>query len=158
MSIGNSNPGGAISQLREETMLTTEEKKAYERYLQIKEILEEYNDKAGLKMLKELIKLATEYVTHVIEMERVLKIIEFRGGDPRKIAQHRESQDQLRRIKHDALIAQLRAINRYLFKEYTNEIIPIGGIFSLDPRGFHDRRLVGDWAGDLATALTKKAA
>ena len=46
-----------------------------------------------------------------------------------------EELDRNRRIKHDALISQLTAMNRYLFKNYqTRRSVPVGGVYSLAPK------------------------
>ena len=136
-------------------MLTEQEQKAYNRYQQIKEILEEHKDKVGLKLLKELIDKVTGYVSHVVGMAKRIETARFRLDQERYI-QLATNLDEVRGIKHNALISQLKILNRYLFKTYTAEIIPFGGVYSLDPETINMREVVGDWAGYRATAIVKK--
>ena len=60
--------------------------------------------------------------------------------------------DKVRRYAHDALISDLHIFNRYIIKEYQDDV-PVGGIFSKNPDAIRDRIAVADWAGELLAAV-----
>ncbi len=138
-----------------EPKLTRQERKAYDRYVEIEEILED--DKKGLALVHDLVDMAASYIEAVVNMETSIKIIRFRIDDPIKQRERIGALDKFRTIKHNALIAQLKIVNRYLFKNYGDDV-PIGGIYSLNPMtlSHEDRVAIAEWANYLAVALFKK--
>lgn len=134
-------------------------KEAYDRYEIISNLLE--NDENGRKLLKALIVSVINYVDIVVKMEefmdsqrRVNEENKFKM-DEDEYKEKINSFDSRRRMKHEALISNLNALNRYLFRNYEG-VAPIGGIYSLEPSSMKDRNAVSDWAGHLARALYRR--
>lgn len=132
-----------------------ESPKAFERYQQIVDLLNSNNDKKGLKYVQDLVNKCREYVTVVANAERIGKLQRFRSQTSEEEREEYKRLDQLRRIIHNALIAQLKLVNRYIFRDY-KEQIPIGGIYSLDPSTIENRTAVGDWAYYLFDSLVRR--
>ncbi len=137
--------------------MSKEAEKAFERYTQILKVLNEEKDQKGLKFLEDLINKCTEYF-RIIAEQKTLKLREDKFATRKDFAEEYGSLDELRTILHNALISQIKILNRYLFKNYkVNEQIPLGGIYTynLDSLTNEDRRTIGDWAFSLAEALFK---
>jgi hypothetical protein len=109
------------------------------------------DDELAMSLLEKLLDSAERYFGTVVKMEVRLKMAKFRldGDEYRALVQ---TLDHNRHLAHEALLANLYTLNRYLFKEFGQDM-PIGGIFSKDPEAIKDRAAVGDWAGDLLYAL-----
>lgn len=112
-------------------------------------------DETACSLIEKACTSAFEYVAAVYTMEMTLKTQRFRleGEGLRQLT---ESLDVTRRRKHDLLIDDIRIANRYLFKNYGQDI-PEGGIYSGDPWHLSEDNLnriaVGDWAGRLVYAF-----
>lgn len=108
-------------------------------------------DEVAMSLLDKLLDSAERYFGTVVKMEARLKMARFRmdGDELRELVQ---TLDRNRHLAHEALLSNLHILNRYLFKEFGEEM-PIGGIFSKDPEAIRDRAAVGDWAGELLYAL-----
>ena len=138
-------------------MIMTESAKAFERYKQIADLLDEITDKKGLRLVQELVEKCANYVRITEEMEEFIKKHEIRDTPIEKYQQYFKSIDERKRLSHNALISQLSIVNRYLFKHPVIENrVPIGGIYSLDPNSIRDRNAVGDWAYYLIDGLTRR--
>lgn len=132
---------------------------AYHRYEIISNLLK--NDENGKKLLKALILSIINYVDVVVKMEEFMDL-QRRTDEENKFKMDEDeykekvtSFDSRRRIKHEALISNLNALNRYLFRNYEG-VAPVGGIYSLEPSSMKDRNAVSDWAGYLARALYRR--
>ena len=134
---------------------SSECKKAYQKYQQIKELLMEREDAKGLALLDELVVSAQRYIQSVVRMD-LPQSLQYRL-ETWEFQEQLQELDKARKISHDALIAQLRATNRYLFKNYqAGEEVPYGGVYSLSPHTLSptiDRFAVGEWAGYLILGL-----
>ncbi|MBU0456541.1 MAG: DUF3232 domain-containing protein [Nanoarchaeota archaeon] len=125
---------------------------AYARFTQVKDFLEDNEDKKGLSLIEELLTKAISYIDCIVRMD-ISNTVRFRLEEEEMINKLVEL-DHLRRIKHEALISQLNITNRYLFKNYeVDNDIPAGRVYSLPPETIRDRVSVGDWAGYLITGL-----
>ena len=122
---------------------------ALKRFEQVVQIVSD--DEIALSLLEKLLDKAEGYFCKVFEMETRLKLARFRmeSDEFRSFA---TNLDQNRRLGHEALMADLHIFNRYVLKEF-KEIMPIGGIYSKDPETIRDRVAVGDWAGELLSAI-----
>jgi len=109
------------------------------------------DDEIACSLLEKLLSAAERYFCKVFEMETKLKIVRLRvdGDELRELT---ENLDKNRTYAHEALIADLHIFNRYILKEF-GEDIPVGGIFNREPDLIHNRVAVADWAGDLLTAI-----
>jgi hypothetical protein len=116
---------------------------ALNRYIAICELIK--NDDKAVTLLNNLINLAIEYISVVVNNDLILKTqaLKLNGNEYREFVQ---SLDEKRSRKHNALISALHAFNRYLLENY--EDAPIGGIYSFPPDSIHDRVAVADWAGN----------
>ncbi|MFA7483902.1 MAG: DUF3232 domain-containing protein [Vulcanimicrobiota bacterium] len=123
--------------------------KTLERFERIVRLAGE--DSVAISLIEKLVESAERYFTTVTSMEARLKMARLRleGEELRDLA---ETLDRNRRLAHNALIDNLTIANRYLLKEFGEEI-PVGGIFSKNPEAIRDRAAVGDWAGELLYAL-----
>ncbi len=139
------------------TTESIESEKAYERYKQIVDILNEEKDQEGLVMVQNLVEGCIDYA----ELITILTAAE-KAGTPKGKAIGTSSQ---RGAKHNYVIDQLEKVNRYLFKKYGIEgkggKIPIGGIYSLDPYSLYNggrinRWAVADWAYYLQETLFRR--
>ena len=127
---------------------------AYERFSEVKETLEFAEDERGLKLLNELVNKVTEYIRSVTRME-LIKAQMFRLNDE-QLGETLMQRDYNRKMSHEAVISQLTAMNRFLFRNYeAGEEIPYGGVFSLNPQLLSpmNRKAVADWAGYLVMGL-----
>jgi len=108
-------------------------------------------DEVATSLLEKLLESAERYFQCVVSMERKVRLARFRleGQDLRDLIQ---SLDTTRRLAHNTLIDNVAILNRYLFREFGEEI-PVGGIFSKDPEAIRDRAVIGDWAGELLYSL-----
>lgn len=140
---------------------TRNETKAFERYKQIVDLLSEAEDKQGLTLVQELIEKCVNYVNKVVAMQKIRELRTHRAGAARDNIEETSPLDKARRLSHEALISQLRIVNRYLFQNYeAGTEVPIGGIYSLEPMTLAentlDRNAIGDWSFHLANALFKR--
>ena len=127
---------------------------AYKRFSQIKDILIKNKDEQGLGLLEDLVCKADRYIQSVVRMDLPASI-KFRL-ETYEFQEKITEMDRNRRIKHEALISQLKIFNRYLFRNYQAGCeVPVGGIYSLPPETLSpmDRHAVGDWAGFLILGL-----
>ncbi len=136
-----------------------ESKKAFERYEQIIKLLKENEDIRGLNLVKDLVKLCIDYVELRLNFERLMEMQKFRKQNDEEVLEEFIRLGNLRKIKHNAMMSQLKIVNRYLFKKYEKGTVPIGGLYTLDPLTLiHDNReIVGDWAAYLVDALYRRA-
>lgn len=130
--------------------MKVEEKKALERLQEVKEIVE--GDATGERLIERTLEKASEYIGRVSSMERHLTLAKFRGIEGEILRDLTTRLDRSRRLAHDALISELFTANRYLFRNYADDM-PVGGLFTLSPEAIHDRIAVGDWAGHLVGAI-----
>lgn len=125
---------------------------ALERVELIKKVIA--SDGRAMQLVGDVIRCANSYIQSVNTMERSMKSAQFRMETDqyqRLVMQL----DQRRRILHDALLSQLNITNRYLFKNFKEEI-PVGGLFSHDPSQYHDRAAIGDWAFELINEIASR--
>jgi hypothetical protein len=111
-------------------------------------------DEVAVRLLEGLIEAASRYFERVIQMENRLATARFRleGEELRALT---EDLDRSRRFAHEALISDLHIFNRYLVKEYAEDLEEeglIGGIFP-KPEAIRDRIAIADWAGDLLCCI-----
>ncbi|MBS3152460.1 DUF3232 domain-containing protein [Candidatus Woesearchaeota archaeon] len=134
-----------------------ESAKAYSRYKKIIDLLNLNNDQAGLKHVQQLLEICERYVVVVANVERIGIIHRFRTQTDEQEIEKFRNLDQLRKITHNALISQLKLVNRYLFRKYGDEI-SIGGIYSFYPMTLadEDRSAIGEWAYCLVDALQRR--
>ena len=104
-----------------------------------------------MRLINDTIEKAERYTERVRGMEQQIKIARFQM-ETDEYQELVKNLDLQRRLAHEALIDQLKATNKHLFKEYKNEI-PVGGVFIGDVERFHDRTVIGDWAGELVREL-----
>lgn len=102
-------------------------------------------------ILEKLLNSAESYFCKVFDMESRLKMARLRL-DGEELRDLTEDLNKNRRYAHEALISDLHIFNRYIIKEFGNDV-PVGGIFSKDPEAISDRIAVADWAGELLTAV-----
>ena len=109
------------------------------------------DDEVAHILLEKLLEKSESYFCRVFEMETRLKVARLRleGDAMRDLT---ENLDKVRRYAHDALISDLHIFNRYIIKEYQDDV-PVGGIFSKNPDAIRDRIAVADWAGELLAAV-----
>lgn len=121
---------------------------AYERYSIKLELIKD--DNTAISLLEKLIESAVNYISSVIKMEHSYKkFLEYQTEELKEESSHLDKQ---RTIAHNDLISSLQAFNRYIIKNY-QEDVPVGGIFSKDPHAIHNRRAVGDWAMELISSI-----
>ena len=142
---------------------TKQELQAFERYKIVVEILKELNDSRGLKLIQELVDKCARYIDIASIAEahsKMLRSGNFAGGEGiLDVQRASENLDRNRKLAHDALISQLIIVNRYISSK---KDIPLGGIYSLDPRTLiepyeYDSRVkIGDWAKYLTNALERR--
>ena len=111
-------------------------------------------DETAVNMLEKLIDAALGYMEKVVQMESRLKTARLRleGEELREITQRL---DKNRTIAHEALISSLHIFNRYLVKNYQDELLDEGlegGIFP-NPEAIRDRVAIADWAGELLCGI-----
>ena len=109
------------------------------------------DNEVACSLMEKLLSAAERYFCKVFEMETRLKIARLRvdGNELRELT---ENLDKNRSYAHEALISDLHIFNRYVMKEFVDEM-PVGGIFNREPELIHNRVAVADWAGDLLTAV-----
>jgi len=136
-----------------------EEAEAWERYDLILNIVNKYGGKKKEvfgRLIQELVAKCAEYIKTVRTMVSFTQIERFRL-EPEEYQAGLTERDSRRRAAHNALIAQLHIVNRNLLAEKALKAkIPVGGIYSLDPRTMEDRRAIGTWAGYLIGALARR--
>lgn len=108
-------------------------------------------NEVAYSLLEKLLSSAEHYFCKAIEMETRLSIAQL-SVDGNELCALTENLDKNRSYAHEALISDLHIFNRYIVKEFANEL-PKGGIFNRDPELIHDRIAVADWAGDLMSAV-----
>ncbi|MDY0300266.1 MAG: DUF3232 domain-containing protein [Trichlorobacter sp.] len=111
-------------------------------------------DEVAVKLLDGLLEAALRYFGRVVMMENRLATARFRleGEELRHLT---EELDRHRRYAHDALISDLHIFNRYLVKNYQEELLDEGlegGIFP-NPEAIRDRVAIADWAGELLSGI-----
>jgi len=111
-------------------------------------------DEVAVRLIEGLVDAASRYFGRVIQMENRLATARFRldGDELRSLT---EDLDRSRKFAHDALISDLHIFNRYLVKEYAEELLEEGlqgGIFP-KPEAIRDRLAIADWAGDLLCGI-----
>ncbi len=135
-----------------------ESEKAFERYKEIIGFLNAEEDKQGIKLVDELIKKALNYLNNLSRI-RTLETIEVfrRDLDRQSYNAELENLDRVRKISHDALISQVKIVNRYLFKNYKKDT-PIGGIYSANPENLanENRTAIADWVKHLVDGLYRR--
>jgi hypothetical protein len=109
------------------------------------------NDEVACNLLEKLLSSAEAYFCKVCEMETRLKTARLRleGEELHALT---ENLGKNRHYAHEALISDLHIFNRFIVREYGDDV-PVGGIFNKDPDAILDRIAVSDWAGDLLTAV-----
>lgn len=122
------------------------------RYNKVVQIIAQ--DEVAVRLLEGLIDAASRYFERVIQMENRLATAKFRleGEELRSLT---EDLDRSRRFAHEALISDLHIFNRYLVKEFGEELLEeglAGGIFPR-PEAIRDRIAIADWAGDLLCGI-----
>ena len=109
------------------------------------------SDEVACSLLEKLLSSAEAYYCKVFEMEAMLKIARLRleGEELHALT---ENLGKNRHYSHEALISDLHIFNRFIVREYGDDV-PVGGIFSMDPDAIYDRIAVADWTGELLTAV-----
>ncbi len=92
-----------------------------------------------------------QYFCTVTEMEARLRITRQRLGAD-ELREESERLDKNCGIAHDALISDLHIFNRYIVRQFGDDL-PASGIFNRSPEAIHDRLAVADWTGELFAAL-----
>lgn len=123
-----------------------------DRYSKVVQIISK--DEVAVRLLEGLVDAASRYFERVIQMENRLATARFRleGEELRSLT---EDLDRSRRFSHEALISDLHIFNRYLVKEYSEDLADenlVGGIFPR-PDAIRDRIAIADWAGDLLCGI-----
>jgi hypothetical protein len=108
-------------------------------------------NEVACSLMEKLLSSAESYFCMVFEMETKLKIARLRvdGNGLRELTENLEENCA---HAQEVLISNLHIFNRYIVKEFANEL-PIGGVFNREPELMHDRLAVTDWAGDLMSAV-----
>lgn len=111
-------------------------------------------DEVAVRLLEGLIDAATRYFGKVVHMENRIATAKLRleGEELRSLI---EDLDRTRHYAHEALISDLHIFNRYLVKEFGEELAEEflqGGIFP-KPEAIRDRIAIADWAGDLLCGI-----
>ncbi len=137
-----------------------ESKEAFDRYELILDFLNSKSDEKALRLIDELINKAARYIDIVNNYERIMQLQKFRAQYEEKITEEFKRLDDIRKIAHNALISQLKIVNRYLFKNYGKAILP-GGIYSLKPETLvledsKSRDFIAYWAGYIVEALYRR--
>lgn len=112
------------------------------------------HDEVAAKLLEGLIDAGTRYFSKVVEMEHRMASARFRL-DGEELRELTETLDRSRRLAHESLISSLHVFNRYIVKEYGEELKEAGiegGIFP-KPEAIRDRIAIADWAGELLTGI-----
>jgi len=122
---------------------------ALDRFEMVVRIIAE--NEVACSLMEKLLSAAERYFCKVFEMETKLKIARLRVGG-NELRELTENLDKNRMYAHEALISDLHIFNRYVMKEFVDEM-PVGGIFNREPELIHNRVAVADWAGDLLTAV-----
>ncbi len=123
-----------------------------ERYKAVCSIIK--SDEVAVRLLEGLIDAATRYFGKVVEMENRLQTARFRL-ESEELKALTEDLDRSRRFAHDAMISDLHIFNRYLVKEYGEDLSEAGfqgGIFP-NPDAIRDRIAIADWAGELLSGI-----
>jgi hypothetical protein len=122
---------------------------ALDRFEMVVRVIAE--NEVACSLMEKLLSAAERYFCKVFEMETKLKIARLRvdGNELRELT---ENLDKNRTYAHEALISDLHIFNRYVMKEFADEL-PVGGIFNREPELIHNRVAVADWAGDLLSAV-----
>ena len=133
-----------------------ESEKARKRFFLIKKILQDHNDADGLKYLEELLDACVRYIESVVNYRPKIMALRERFSGKAFVEQASVIEKSRKRI-HDGLIARLQAFNRYIGKKYGWEnkdgLIPLGGLYTLEPTLFHKREMIGNWAWYLISGL-----
>lgn len=129
--------------------------KAKKRYKEITSLIK--GDAMANSLLKALVHSVSEYVEIVTNRGAVKQVQRFRleEGEYDSLVYNL---DVRRTVSHDALISDLKILNRYLCENYENHI-PAAGIYTLDPATISpnvNRTAVGDWAQYLSNGIREK--
>lgn len=120
-----------------------------ERFEIINRIITE--DEVATSLLEKLLDSAEQYFCKVFQMESGIKMARLRL-DGETLRDLTENLGKNRRFAHEVLISDLCIFNRYILKEFGDDV-PLGGIFSKSLEAIQDSIAVADWAGELLTAL-----
>ena len=136
-----------------------EEKEALERYeIILLKIQESKSPKKEIykSFVAELVKKCIEY-TLIITREKRFTETQRSRLEPEIYQEKLIEIDTKRRLAHNALLSQLKIVNRNLFSDKLLEKIPPGGIYSFPSETLQNRYIIGTWAAYFVSALAQKA-
>ena len=116
------------------------------------------DDKRAVELIGVVFSKIINYATAVYDME-TLHHVNTLLLEPDQFREATKRLDEKRTITHNSLIDSIRICNRYLFKMFGTEVIPLGGVYSQDPIHLtddHYRYAIGGWAGDVFYAFFKE--
>ncbi len=121
----------------------------YTKYKHILRVIS--GDEKAEKMLDELIEKCLNYISIVCNNEHLiaLKANRLESDNYREFIM---KLDKNRTSAHNALISSLHSFNRYIIKEYDEEV-PVGGIYSYDPITIRNRVAIANWAMELVYSI-----
>lgn len=123
---------------------------AQQRFEQILRLIQ--GDDVSLSLLENLLESAERYFQTVVSMEHKVRLARLRL-EGQNLRDFIHSLDTHRSLSHNTLLDNIAILNRYLFKKFGPDAVPVGGIYSKDPESIRVRALVGDWAGELLYGL-----
>ncbi len=141
---------------------TQDIKDAAERYLFLERFLAERHDDELLRELRSIREICIRYINAIVAHKHKLERIAYdEENKPLDLQRAIELADQSRKATHDALIDCIIIFNRTISKKYGWQSqggkIPVGGVYTLDPRCLSHtkdcRSVVGDWAVCLIIGL-----
>ena len=121
-------------------------------------MLYDADDSDGIKLVKAVLSCAIKYVDAVYTQSTEI-VTERKDLNGELIRELTEKLDRLRTYAHNSLIDSIYIANRYLFKIYGADKIPVGGVYSGDPIHLLNppqRDAIGDWAGELVNEVFSK--
>jgi len=123
-----------------------------ERCYSVLEIIKE--DEMAVRFFEFFFEKAVAYFSTVVKIETQSKFAKFRleGGAYKELI---DNLDKQCRHAHDTLMSDLHIFNRYIVKNYNNELIEknlAGGIFP-HPDAIHDKVAVADWVGNVLNGI-----
>ncbi len=105
------------------------------------------SDATALKLLDSVKSAVRRYSEVISTMEMRLKSVRYRleGQD---MIDAFMMLDSNRHVAHNSLIDSIKIANRYLFKKYGTDTIPVGGVYDNDPLHlkYTNREAIGEWA------------
>ncbi len=111
----------------------------------IKEMV--FSDATAVKLIDSVKGAIRRYADVVLTMEQRLQSARFRleGQELRDLTMRL---DQNRHVAHESLIDSIKIANRYLFRTYGADTIPVGGVYDSDPLHlkYNNRDAIGEWA------------